>query len=143
MYIDAQGTFSDAQAVTTSAASTNLINLGVDGNLGIGEPMSVVIFLDVLATATNTDETYVATLQTDALAAFGSPATIGTATINRGAAAGSRDIIPVPADTTCEEHIRVYFTHGGTSPTATYTAFLIPNSMIQNYVDYADGFTVS
>ncbi len=141
-YLDAQGTFSDAQALTATAASTNVINIGT-ANLGIGEPMSVLIVLDVLATATNTDETYVATLQTDELAAFGSPATIGTATITRGDAAGSRYIMPVPADTSCEEHLRVYFTLGGTSPTVTATAFLIPNNMIDNYVSYPNGYTIS
>ena len=48
MYLDAQQLFSDAQAETTASAhdSTNYIDLQFDGNLGVGEPMAVVIVLD-------------------------------------------------------------------------------------------------
>lgn len=143
MYVDGKGLFSDTQALTASAASTNVINLVKDGNLGIGEPMSIVIIVDVALDYTTEDETYVATLQTDELEAFGSPTTVASVTMAGGAVAGTRYVLPVPADTSCEEHIRVYYTLGGTTPTGSVTAFLIPSNMIDNSVDYASGYTIS
>lgn len=142
-YIDAQLTFSDAQALTVTAASTNVIDTVVDGNLGIGEPMVAVITLDVLATATNTDETYVIALQTDTVENFASPTALGSVTITRGAAAGSRYLLPVPMDTTGQRYFRLYATLGGTSPTVTVTAHLTRADMLDNSVNYANNYTIS
>lgn len=143
MYLDAQHLFSDGQSLTATAASTNLIDLGGDHNVGIGEPMVVVVYLDVAADDTTGDETYVVALQTDDNSSFSSAAQIGSATITRGDAAGTRYAIPVPPDETGEQYLRLNYTLGGTTPTATVTAFLIPQSMLQNYVSYADGITIS
>lgn len=141
MYLDAQHLFSDAQAVTSTAVSTNVIDLGGDHNVGIGEPMAVVITLDVGTDFTTGDETYVVTLQTGSSI---TPTTvIASKEIVGLQAAGTKFVMGVPADTSGERYLRLNFTHGGTSPTATYTAFLIPQNMIQNYVSYADGFTIS
>lgn len=140
-YLDAQHLFSDAQAVTTTAVSTNVIDLGGDHNVGIGEPMAVVVCVDVALDDSDADETYVITLQTGSTA---TPTTvIATKTATRGDAAGTKYVLGVPADTSGERYLRLNFTHGGTSPSATYTAFLIPQNMIQNYVSYPDGFTIS
>ena len=140
-YIDAQALFSDAQAVTSTAVSTNVIDLGGDHNVGIGEPMAVVISLDVATDFTTGDETYVVTLQTGSTV---TPTTIiATKEIVGAHAAGTKFVLSIPADETAEQFLRLNFTHAGTSPTATYTAFLIPQNMIQNYVSYPDGFTIS
>ena len=53
MYIDAQGKFSDGQALTASAVSSNVVDLGGDYNLGIGEPMAVVLVVDAAADGTD------------------------------------------------------------------------------------------
>lgn len=143
MYVDAQGLFSDAQALTATAASTNLIDTGVDGNLGIGEPMAVVVVLDVAADDANADETYSVALETDDNSSFSSAATVASATITRGDAAGTRKVLSVPADLSGERYFRLNYTLGGTSPSVTVTSFLIPQSMLENYVSYADGFTIS
>lgn len=143
MYVDAQALFSDAQALTATAASTNLVDLGFDGNVGIGEPMAVLLVLDVAADDTTGDETYSVALQTDTVEAFSSATQIGSATITRGDAAGSKYVIPIPADTSAEQFLRLNYTLGGTTPTVTVTAFMIPQSMLQNEVVYPDGFTIS
>lgn len=143
MYIDSQLLFSDAQALTSSGASTNLVDFGVDGNVGIGEPMAVVVVVDVALDAADADETYVITVQADDNSSFSSAATIATKTATRGDAAGTKYVLPIPADTSAEQYMRVYFTLGGTTPSGTFTAFLVPQSMIQNNVVYADGFTIS
>lgn len=143
MYIDALHLFSDSQALTATAASTNVVDLGGDNNVGIGEPMAVVIAVEVAADDTTGDETYSVALQTDDNSSFSSATELGTATIVRGTAAGVKFVVGVPADERAERYLRLNYTLGGTTPTVTVSAFLIPQSMVQNYVSYADGFTIS
>lgn len=143
MIVDKFNTYSDAQVLTATAASTDLVDHGADRNLGIGEPMVVEILLDVAADATTGDETYSAALQVDDSASFGSPTTIGSVTIAAGAAAGTRYYIPVPPNTAFERYSRLNFTLGGTTPTVTVTAHLVPQSFVDQYVQYADAITIS
>lgn len=143
MIHDAQNLYSDAQALSATAASTNVIDHGSDRNIGVGEPLAVAITLDVASDGANGDETYVADLETDTVEGFGSPTTIGTVTIPRGTAAGTPFVIGVPADTTAQRFTRLNFTLGGTTPSVTVTASLVPQSAIQNDIVYPDGFTIS
>lgn len=143
MFLDSQGQFSDGQALNATAASTNLIDTGVDGNIGIGEAMAVLLVLDVAADDTNSDETYSVALQTDDNSSFSSATQIGSATITRGDAAGTKYVIPIPADQTAERYLRLNYTLGGTTPTVTVTATLIQQSNIDNYVQYDNGYTIS
>lgn len=143
MYIDAQNLFSDAQALTGSAASSNVIDLGVDGNLGIGEPMVVVVSLDAAADDANGDETYQFDLEFDDNGSFTSASVVASRTFARGSAAGEKFVLAVPADQSGERYLRLSYTLGGTTPSVTVTAFLIPHNMVHNYVQYADGFTIS
>jgi hypothetical protein len=141
MFIDSLLLFSDAQALTATAASTNVIDLSQDRDIGVGEPMSVVLVLDVGADATTGDETYSVAIQTDDADTFGSASTLGTFTITRGTAAGTLFEFPLPD--TNERYLRLNYTLGGTTPTVTVTAFLQPKSMVQQSRYYARGYTVS
>jgi hypothetical protein len=143
MIVDKFNTYSDAQALTSTGASTDLIDHGSDRNLGMGEPMVVEILLDVAADAGNSDETYSVALQTDDNAGFSSPTTIGTATITRGDAAGTRYVISVPPNTAFERYSRLNFTLAGTTPSVTVTAHLVPQSFVDRYVQYPDAITIS
>jgi hypothetical protein len=143
MFLDDQNLYSDAQALTATAASTDLIDHGADRNLGIGEPMVVEILLDVAADNTTTDETYSVALQTDDNASFSSATTVGSVTIVAGAVAGTRYHIPLPPNSVLERYSRLNYTLGGTTPTVTVTAALLPYSFVQNNVVYADGITIS
>ena len=141
MYIDAQHLFSDSQALTATAVSSNVVDLGIDGNLGIGEPMAVVISVEVALDDTDADETYVFTVQSGSTA---TPTTvIATKTATRGDVAGTKYVLPIPADQSADRYLRLNYTLGGTTPSGTVSAFLIPQNMIDNYVKYADGFTIS
>ena len=141
MFIDAQHLFSDAQALTATAASTNSIDLGSDRNIGVGEPMSVVITCDVAMGGTS--PTFIATLQADDNSAFSSAVSVIACPQKTAIAAGEQIVLPVPAAAMTARYIRLNYTMGGTSPTVTVTAHLMPSSMVQNYQSYADGFTIS
>lgn len=143
MILDAQHLFSDAQALTATADSTNYIDLGVDRDIGRGEPMAVVFTVDVAADSTTGNETYQFQVETDDNTSFSSSTIIGDRTILAAAlTAGSRHVIPLGY--TNERYLQVVYTLGGTTPTVTVTAFLQPMSMIDsNDITYADGFTIS
>jgi len=143
MYIDAQLLLSDAQALTATAASTNVIDLGVDNNIGVGNPMAIVLTLDVAADDTDANETYQVDVETDTTDAFGAAVVIGTATIVAGEAAGTRKVILLPADLSGKQFIRLNYTLGGTTPSVTVTAFMTAANMVQNNIVYADNITIS
>lgn len=143
MIMDAQLLFSDAQALTSTAASTNLVDLGADRNIGQGEPMAVMINLDVAADAASADETYTAAIQTDDNSSFSSATTLETLTITRGDAAGTKYFHVFKPDTLVERYLRINYTLGGTTPSVTVTAHMVPLSFIEKYNSYADGFTIS
>lgn len=143
MILDAYHLMSDAQALTATAASTNLIDLGADRNIGQGENMSIVILLDVAADFTSANETYSAAIQTDDNSGFSSATTVGTLTITGGDAAGTRYIFTLPPTTSMERYLRINYTLAGTTPTVTLTAFLIPTDGIDKQVVYPNGYTIS
>jgi hypothetical protein len=144
MLIDSQLLFSDAQAITADAGSTNVVDLGVARNLFDGEPLAVVLQIDVAADGTTTDETYEFQIETDDNASFSSATdllvhSIGYASLT----AGSVHILPIPVGAAVERYIRVFYNVGGTTPTVTVTAFLQPLSMVQKTKVYADNITIS
>lgn len=144
MYIDSQLLFSDAQAVSADAGSTNVVDLGVARNLFDGEPMAVVIQVDVAADVANTDETYAFQIETDDNAAFSSATDLLVHSIaGASLTAGSVHVLPVPVGVSVERYIRVFYDVGGTTPSVTVTAFLQPLSMVQKYKSYADNITIS
>lgn len=139
--LDAQLLFSDGQALTATAVSTNIIDLSSDRDVGTGEPMAVVVGFDVALAGTT--PTISVALQTDDNSSFSSPATIATGVSLSAAAAGTKVVLPVPADTSVERYLRLNYTLGGTTPTATVTAFLQPLSMVQGTGLFGSGFTVA
>lgn len=143
MILDAQQQFSDAQALTATADSTNYIDFGVDRDMGKGEPLAVVITVDTAADSTTGDETYAFAIETDDNTSFSSATTLVSRTIAAASlTAGSRHVIPLGY--TNERYAQLVYTLGGTTPSVTVTAFLQPMSMIDsNDVYYADGFTIS
>lgn len=143
MILDAFHEFSDGQALTATAASTNVIDLSIDRNIGIGEPMAVLLLVDVAADDTNGDETYVADIETDDNDSFSSATTIASMTITRGDAAGTRYVAFIPKSQSAEQYLRLNYTLGGTSPSVTVSAYLLPADGIDGYVSYANAYTIS
>lgn len=123
MIIDSRLEFSDAQALTASAASTNYIDLTVSRNVGVGYPLYLVCTVDVAADYTSANETYAIAIESDDNSSFSSATAQVSRTIAASAlTAGSKHVIPVP--NTNERYMRVYYTLGGTTPSVTISAFL-------------------
>lgn len=144
MILDAYNTFSDAQALTATAASENVIALGAEGRIGSGEPMGILIVVDVALDFTSANETYAAQLQSDDNEAFSSAVARGPSLdLPGGSAAGSQFILPVSPNVLSESFIRLNYTLGGTTPTGTLSAYLLPMSFIDKYAQYPKGYTIS
>lgn len=79
MILDAQNEFSDGQAVTSTAISTNVIDLGATNTLqdiGAGEPVYLVVLTRTAATDSGSDATLAVTLESDSTANLATSATV-------------------------------------------------------------------
>ncbi len=143
MIIDSQLLFSDAQALTAAAASTNLVDLGAIRDIGTGEPLYVFLSVDVALTDSGSNSTVTVDAQTDDAAAFGSATTAQTLfTIAATAAAGTMYLACLGPTLINERFLRLYYTmNNGNLDTGTVTAALVKN--VQRYVSYANNFTIS
>lgn len=125
MIMDRTGLFSDAQAITATAASTNLIDLGPIGSgvtrdIGHGTEVPIAI---AITQAFNNMTSLTISIETDDNAAFSSASTVWTspaytlAQIN-AAAAGTKYLLPdgMPGGT-AERYVRLKYTVAGTAPT--------------------------
>ena len=143
MFIDSQLLLSDAQALTATADSTNVIDLGSDRDVGRGCPMALFISVDVAADVASGNETYQFQLETDDNAGMSSSTIVADATIDKTAlTAGSRHVIPMGI--TNERYLQGVYTLGGTSPSVTITASVQPMDMVATEdVVYASGYSVN
>jgi hypothetical protein len=144
MILDGQNLFSDAQAITSSAASTNLIDLkSTTTYAGTGKPLYVVSLVDTAMTDASSNSTVTVTIQSDSTSAFGSAATVLSLTAFAAtAAAGTVVKGVIPPDTNCERYIRAYYTvANGALTTGAFTTFITTD--LETYRTYADGFTIS
>lgn len=110
MYLDKQLMFSEAQAVTVTAASTNVVDLGADRNVGSGEPLELLVVVDEAAAAAGA-ATVTIELQTDDNEAFASATTLlSSAAIGKAAltAGSSHFKVQVPED--AERYLRLNYT---------------------------------
>lgn len=144
MYVDAQLLFSDAQAVTAAAASTNIVDLAATRReVGVGKPLYVVVGCVVAMTDAGSDSTLAVTLESDDAAAFSSATTRQTiGTFPATSAAGTRFVVPLVVDTITERYIRLYYTPAnGDLTTGSFDAFITDTPDL--FRAYPDGFTIS
>jgi hypothetical protein len=72
MILDKQLEFSLAQAVTTTAASDNIVDLGVARDIGVGQNLELLVRVDTAFTATTTaSDTLTISLESSTSTAFG------------------------------------------------------------------------
>jgi hypothetical protein len=144
MFLDAYNLLSDAQAVTADAYSTNTIDLGASSparQIGDGEPMAVVFTVDVALAGTT--PTIVFNVVDSANANLSSHTVLVASKSYSALAAGAQVVLPIPPGLPTARYLGAYYDVGGTTPTITLTAALMPLSMIDKRKDYADGITIS
>lgn len=143
MYVDAQLRYSNAQAVTAAAASTNVLDHKIARNLGVGQDLYLVVLCTTAMADTGSDSTLAVTLESDNDEAFGSvdkTQTIGT--FAALTAAGSRLVAKLQPDMVNSRYSRVKYTPaGGDLSGGAFTAFLTTD--IDAYTSYAKGYTIS
>lgn len=140
MFIDKELLLSDAQALTATADSTNVIDLGSDRDIGRGEPQALFITVDTAAASTASG-TYQFQLETSAAEAMTSSVIIADATIAEAdLTAASRHVIPLGI--TNLRYLQGVYTLGGTDPTVQITACVQPMCMLATEdVTYPAGYS--
>lgn len=135
MLTSAQQTFSDAQALTATAASTNLLDLGATGtvlkapaalvrDIGKGNPIPIIVRLDVAAGGTS--PTLTVTVETDDNVGFASATVRATSLTHVAGAAGDEIYLDVYLpENTNEQFLRLNYTLAGTTPTYTVTSYVV------------------
>ena len=143
MLTDIQATLSNAQALTATADSTNYYDSGTVYDWSRGEPMGVMVTIDVAADIANANETYSFAVETDNDSAFGSATTLVTKTV---AAADLQvgDKVILPFHVGAERYVQAVYTLGGTTPSVTVTAEVKPLCDIATETsNLPSGYTVS
>ena len=149
MRIDAQALLSNAQALTVTAVSTNVYDASSEREIGVGEPLCIVVCTKVAAKVAVTDETYQIDVQVDAADTFGSPRIVASRAFTNAQAAaelvlGSRIVMDIPDDLAGNERcVRLNYTLGGTLPTWTVTSFIAPRSFVDAIPVFASGWSVA
>lgn len=157
MILDAELQLSDSQALTATALSTNVVDLGADRSIGNGEPMAVLFNVEVAADQTTGDEDYTFDIEVASDAGMTTARKLlgrrifesGTPTAPAQDAdllvAGFKFAIPIPpgALSESERYIAARYTLAGTTPTITVSAHVVPMSMLEvGVVTHADGFAI-
>jgi hypothetical protein len=123
MFIDKQLTMSDDQAVTTSAASTNVIDLGV-GGVAEGHPIRINCQVtEAFNNCTSVD----VKVQTDTVENFASPTELQSALVPLASLAVGYVAPLGTLNGPVEQYLRVYYTvAGATAPTVgKFTSALV------------------
>ena len=105
MIFDSTNLFSDAQVLTGTAASSNVIDTGVASDLGKGTPIPLLIQVVSAITGTLT-----VAVQVDDNAAFSSPKTVTSAAFAATAPAGAQSAINYIPLGTDERYVRLNYT---------------------------------
>ena len=140
MFVDSKLELSDAQALTATAVSTNV--LPVSGNIGPGEPMAIAVTVNVAADTAQANETYQFVLQTATDAAFTSPVNLMTTEAFDGSTLLEGTTFMVPVGSNNLAFLRMNYVLGGTSPSITVDAHLQPQSMIDNKSDLPINYVI-
>lgn len=146
MYIDKQNEFSDAQAVTASAISANVIDLAESPvDIGAGEPVYLVVETQTAATDASSDATLAVTLESsDAADLSGSTVHFSTGALAFAAfsPAGSRLAIVALPIAEYKRYLGVRYTVASGPLTAgKFDAFLTTD--VSKYRPYPIGYTTA
>ena len=144
MYVDAQLLFSDAQAITADARSTNIIDLGAVRDIGTGADLYVVTIVDVAMTDSGSDSTVTVSLRGDSTTTITPDDEDTLFTIPAVSAAGTKFFHKLsPGLASLQyQYIGLYYTpNTGNLSTGSFTSFLTVG--IDKVKVYADNITIS
>jgi hypothetical protein len=142
MIIDKALLFSDAQAITAAAASTDYADLGSARDLGLGENLYVAVTVDVAFTDAGSDSTLAVALESDDNTGFATPVSTTLFTIPALAAIGAKFYARISPEAANQRYIRLYYTPAnGNLTTGSVTAAIVTD--IDKQVNYPKGYTIS
>lgn len=146
MIMDKENQFSDAQAITATAVSTNYVDLGIARNIGVGENMYLVMIVTTAFTDSGSDSTVTPSLETDDNTSFSSPVTLRTYDVIAALAAANTKrvyrIEPYNDAGRFERYIQLRYTlANGSLTTGAITAFLSKDAQL--WAPYASGFSIN
>lgn len=159
MFLDSDLQFSDSQALTATALSTNVVDLTATlRNIGEGEPVAVVFVVEVAADQGTGDESYTFDVEVASDAAVTTARQlVGRRIFEAGTpaapaqdadllVAGFAFVVNVPplSGGESQRYVAVRYTLAGTTPSVTVSAYLQPMSMIDaDKVAQASGYSIT
>jgi len=144
MYVDAQLLFSDAQAITADAASTNIVDLGSVRDIGTGQSLYIVTVVDVAMTDSGSDSTLAVILEADSTTTLTPDESLTLFTIPAVTAAGEVFIsrLDPTAAVLQYQYLGIQYTPAnGNLSTGSFTTFMTVN--VDAWKAYADNITIS
>lgn len=125
-YLDSGLEFDVKAEHLTTGASTNVVDLGAARDLGVGEPIMLVVDVTTAMTDSGNDSTMTVTVETDSVEAFSSPATTQTVgTFAASSAIGTSLKIKLSPGTINEQYARIKYTvANGNLTTGNFSAYL-------------------
>lgn len=127
MFIDYLTVLGDAQAVTTSAASTNTIDTLAAGDAALAGPGSMVKFLIDTTITSSQSISVTFDLQTATDSAFTSPVTLASSgPISRATLIAGNVPFQAIIPPGCLRYLRAYYTSNGTIQAGKVDARIIP-----------------
>lgn len=145
MILDAQLEFSNAQAITAAAASTNYVDLGLASReIGLGQDLYVVVSVHTILADGGSNTGTDIKLYGDSTTTFSPDATKTLFSFAQAAAAGTVKIAKLsPGDgPLAYRYIELYYDPQGANLTGgKFDAYLTMD--IQKYVAHADNITIS
>jgi hypothetical protein len=142
MYVDSLLLFSNAQAVTATAASTSYVDFSEVRNLGVGTPLYVVVACVVAMTDSGSDSTLAVAIEGDSTTTFTPDYTRTLFTFDALSAAGTVKIAALsPGDVNLRYLQLMYTPANGNLSAGSFTAFIAHD--IHHYTAYADNVTIS
>lgn len=141
MMYDKLNTFGTDQAVTTTAASTDIVDLGAARDMGNGEPLELVVLVTETVTAAGA-ATVTFTLETDDNAGFSSTFVLASSgAVAKPALTAGTEVLRVKVPLDAERFLRTNYTVAtGPLTAGKFTAFLAHERQASRA--YASGFTV-
>jgi hypothetical protein len=138
MFIDGDLLFSDAQALTATAASTNYIDVGAARDLGVGQELYIVVIVDTAFTDASSDSTITVSIETDDEVTFTGPAATHTLGILAAlSAAGTKKVYRIGPDMLNYRYAQLkYTTTNGSLTTGAVTAFI--TTAVDKWAAFAD-----